>query len=338
MSRIVHKTEVLIIGAGVVGCITAMKLSQLGVRVTIVDKGIIGGESSWAAGGVLFPLLPWDYSKEVNTLVMSGLTYYEKYAPMLLEETGIDPELCVSGMLIKQLDDLDKARMWCESYHISYQIVSNKSFLIPQVAQIRPPRLMQALRKWLYKHGVPVFEGIEMTPLPQTDGKLEIWKTTSNHSFQADKYIASCGAWSSLLLNDTNLNILPKRGQMLLYKDIPIKLSNMIFQKDFYLIPRQDGHLLAGSTVEDTGFDKQVTVEAAKLLHEKAIGILPELAGLSAVKQWSGLRPSSPGNIPIIKRHESVNNLWINAGHFRYGIAMAPKSAEIIAGLLSSHS
>ena len=114
------------------------------------------------------------------------------------------------------------------------------------------------------------------------------------------------------------------RGQMLLYRLAPDRLPHIRYREDFYLIPRRDGHILAGSTVEDVGFDKSTTASTAAQLAAKAAALLPALADAPIVKHWSGLRPGSPDNIPVIARHPHIENLYLNTGHFRYGVTMAP--------------
>jgi len=100
------------------------------------------------------------------------------------------------------------------------------------------------------------------------------------------------------------------------------------------LIPRVDGHILAGSTLEDVGFDKETTAEAKIQIMEFAMGLLPGLDELLLAQQWSGLRPGSPDNVPLIGPHADLDNLFLNTGHFRYGVTMAPGSAKLLASLI----
>ena len=125
-------------------------------------------------------------------------------------------------------------------------------------------------------------------------------------------------------------DIKPMRGQMLLFKFDAPPLRHIVLQAGLYLIPRRDGHLLAGSTLEDVGFDKSTTGEAREMLQQRAAAILPALHKMQPVKHWAGLRPGSPENIPTIARHPVLGNLFINSGHFRYGVTMAPASVEML--------
>jgi len=116
----------------------------------------------------------------------------------------------------------------------------------------------------------------------------------------------------------------------LLFKFAAPPLPHILLQSDLYFIPRRDGHLLVGSTVEDVGFDKSTTMEARAMLLRRAVALLPALRDRLIVKHWAGLRPGSPANIPTIGRHPVLPNLYLNSGHFRYGVTMAPASVEVL--------
>jgi glycine oxidase len=117
---------------------------------------------------------------------------------------------------------------------------------------------------------------------------------------------------------------------MLLFRFSAAPLRFILLKDDLYLIPRRDGCLLVGSTLEDVGFDKGITAAARDNLLKGAQELLPALSSMVPVQQWSGLRPASPHNIPTIGRHPQIDNLYINSGHFRYGVTMAPASAKIL--------
>ena len=115
-------------------------------------------------------------------------------------------------------------------------------------------------------------------------------------------------------------------------------LDTVVLQNGFYLIPRQDGYILAGSTTEDAGFDKSVTTDARKKLLERAHKFLPALTEKSLVGHWTGLRPGSPENIPVINRHPAFDNLYLNSGHHRYGVTMASGSAHLLSNMIMNRS
>lgn len=331
-------THVMIVGGGIAGCMTAMELVSRGYRVTVVERNQIAaqtsGESSWAGAGIVFPLLPWMYRGEVNQLALAGANLYPQVAQQLLRETGIDPEFTKCGMRILPPYDLALAQQWCEKNQIAFTKVG-EDLLLPNVAQVRNPRLLQALKQWLILHGVTLIERTQLLPIQETVA-LNTWKTTQGTQLQADIFVVTSGAWSFELLKDTaaNIDIKPMRGQILLYQMPVNTLQHILYQDGFYMLQRRDGFLLAGSTLEDVGFDANVTETAKLEMQAKAEAILPALKGVPIHQHWSGLRPGAPENLPTIARHPTIQNLYLNTGHFRYGVTMAPASAKILADLL----
>lgn len=323
--------RVVIIGAGAVGCLSALALAEQGREVMLIERGALGGEASWAGGGIMFPLLPWHYREPVNALALAGAARYPQLCRALYASTGIDPEYQACGMLVLQDYGGDAALQWCRAHGVAAQAEEGALWL-PQVGQVRNPRLMQALRARLQALGVAIFEYCEMQPLQARSGRIFAWRAASGQVFEADAYVLACGAWSRTLLGEYALQLQhrPMRGQMLLYRADAGLLSRILYREDFYLIPRRDGHILAGSTVEDAGFDKSTTEDVRRALEAKARSLLPALTRYPVVRHWAGLRPGSPDNIPVIDRHPALENLYLNTGHFRYGVTMAPSSAEIL--------
>lgn len=327
--------DVIIIGAGAVGSLTAMEFSRRGLSVTLVDRAESGKEASWAGGGILFPLLPWHYREEVNRLAMAGAAGYPALIAELHQSTGIDPEYIVDGMLVHQPVDMPLAQQWCASHGLTAEVRDGDLWL-PQVAQVRNPRLLQAAQVWLKNHGVRILEQTEVSGF-RVEGNRITAVLVGTETLTAENIVVTAGAWSRPLLGEYAfaLDFKPMRGQMLLYEMPPGLLQHIHYRDDFYLIPRRDGHILAGSTVEDVGFDKSTTETAAHELHQKAVALLPQLHGHQPVRHWSGLRPGSPDNIPAIGRHPKLENLWLNTGHFRYGVTMAPASSKLITSLVA---
>ena len=320
------------------GCLTALALVERGRQVTLVERNVVAaqtsGESSWAGAGILFPLLPWMYKDAVNQLAMAGAQLYPALCKRLLDETGIDPEYTQSGMQILPNFDETAAVNWCAQYQIPVVKNSNNLFL-PTIAQVRPPNLLQALRQMLIQQNVTLLENTQLEPLTNVQN-IDGWRTNSGEVLEADAYVVTSGAWSFDLLKETaaELNIKPMRGQILLYENVPEIPKNIIYSNGFYLVPRRDGLLLAGSTLEDVGFDTNTTETMRQQLQLKAEQILPSLKHAAAIKHWCGLRPGTPDNLPTIAQHPSIKNLFLNTGHFRYGLTMAPASAEKITELI----
>ena len=325
---------VLIIGGGVIGCVTALTLAKRGFKVTLVERGTIAkqseGASSWAGAGILFPLLPWNYSDALNAQVLAGASQYAALCEELLTETGVDAEYGVSGMLILNAS-IAKATQWCENNHVAFT-QKNKQLLLPTIAQIRPPRLLQALRAYLIKLGVHIVENT--TLLPTTDNFSSL-KSNKGEIFTADYYVIASGAWSGKLLPD--IAIKPMRGQMLRYANAAHLAPHIMYQDGIYIVPRQDGELLVGSTVEDVGFDVNTTETALTTLKLAAEICLPDLKNNAVSQYWSGLRPCLIGenSLPLVGQYAEYKHVMINTGHFRYGLTTAPHSAACISRLIA---
>ncbi|MDD5057249.1 MAG: FAD-dependent oxidoreductase [Sideroxydans sp.] len=322
--------QFLVIGTGALGLATAQALLQQGAAVTVLERGFVGREASWAGGGILSPLCPWDYSDEVSRLALRGMAMFGDLAESLHLATGIDPEYQRGGMLVLPPFDVRAALAWCAARGMRVEQRGDALFL-PDVAQVRNPRLLQALRAQVVQLGGRIVEQCEVKQVVAQAGRVKHLATTLGN-FSADSYIVTAGAWSKVLLGEHALHadIKPVRGQMLLFKFDAPPLPHVVLRNDLYLIPRRDGHLLVGSTREDVGFDTSTTDEARAMLLQRATALLPALQNRNVIKHWAGLRPASPGNIPTIGRHPHLQNLYLNSGHFRYGVTMSPASAEML--------
>ncbi|MBI5918851.1 MAG: glycine oxidase ThiO [Nitrosomonadales bacterium] len=337
--------DFVVIGAGVNGLAAAERLLQQGASVTVLEQGQVGRESSWAGGGILSPLCPWDYPDEVTRLANRGMALFGDYAAALYVATGIDPEYQRSGMLVLPPVEAESARSWCTARGMALQTVlaadtlpgvSGDALLLPEVAQARNPRLMQALKKQVELLGGRIVEHCAVQGIEASDDRVTALATAAG-SFSAERYIVTTGAWSRQVLGKyaLHLDIKPVRGQMLLFKFDAPPLPHIVLQDGLYLIPRRDGHLLVGSTLEDVGFDKSTTASARDELLRRALALLPALREMPIVQHWAGLRPASPHNLPTICRHPALENLYLNSGHFRYGVTMSPASTEILLNELN---
>ena len=342
--------EILIIGGGVSGMLTARELRLAGCEVTIIDKSAAGRESSWAGGGILLPIYPWRQSPAISDLVVQSLQKYPGLSAELLEATGIDPQWRDCGLLICRNPDFADAVNWCQQHGVSYQAAPielltdlhtefQSPLWLPEIAQVRNPRLLKSLQAYLQKLGVSFVENTEIHHI-EYKNQLVKQVMTSAGNFTVQQLVICTGAWTSGVLKAllpeiaSSLPIQPVKGQMLVFDAKPDTLSYMVLNDDQYLIPRRDGKILAGSTVEAAGFEKSPTHMAKQQLREFATALLPALKQYTVSHHWAGLRPGTPQGIPYIGRHPIIENLSINAGHFRNGLVMGPASAQLLADLL----
>jgi len=335
--------NVLIIGTGVCGLSAALALLQHGASVTILERGMVGGESSWAGGGILSPLLPWDYAEPVSTLALASMVAYPNWITTIEAISNLFTEYWTCGMTVRNSSEDESSLNWCR-VHGMRAVMNNGNMELPDVAQVRNPRLIEALRAAVSKLGGTINTECELTAVSTAGGRLKDVHTAQG-SFTADQYVFALGAWTANFTPELespsqlggvvgNPNIRPIRGQMLLFKLRPGVLNTIVYRNGLYLIPRRDGHVLVGSTLEDVGFDKSTDMSTRARLHAEAAELLPELASLQPIQHWAGLRPGSPDNIPIIGRHPDFENVFVNTGHYRYGVTMAPASAELLVDLM----
>jgi len=344
-------SDITLIGGGAIGLLTAREFINAGMTVTVIDKGEVGKESSWAGGGILLPLYPWRQHQAITQLVTQSLGLYPTLATELTETTGISPEWNPCGLLITQNPDVAAAVNWCNRNKIAFEEAS-KSILaglntiaehplwLPHIAQIRNPRLIKSLKQDLVQRGVRLIENCQLSAINRRNNRVNSIDTNLGN-LPINQLIITAGAWTTDLIKqflqmmrNEIPAIAPVKGQMLLFAAKPDTLRKIVLDGEQYLIPRMDGHILAGSTVEGNTFDKSVTSEANTQISDFALNLLPVLKNYPLVKHWAGLRPGTPNGIPYIDRHPEIDNLSINAGHFRNGLAMAPASAKLITDLI----
>ena len=325
-------------GGGSIGLLSAREFALAGAKVCVIGKSHHGRGASWAGGGILLTMYPWRQDPAISQLVIPSLQLYPKLAEELYENTGIDPEWDPCGLFISQNPDLDLANDWCNNYGVRYSEAAPASvaklqgqwinpLFLPGIAQIRNPRLLKSLMQYLLNLGVEFIQNSRLLNLDITQQQIHSI-TTSTGKVTVDHLILTTGAWtgeiwSALLPNrELTVNVQPVKGQMLLFDAKPGLLKHIVLDGDRYLIPRQDGGIVVGSTVEHCGFDKQTTDQVRAELQAFALQLLPALKDYPVSHHWSGLRPGTAHGIPYIDNHPEINNLSVCAGHFRNGLTM----------------
>ena len=345
--------KVLVIGGGIIGLMTALELSQAGCEVNVLDSQDLGQAASWAGGGILSPMYPWRYPLAVNQLARYGRDIYQHWQPILQAATGQDIEINPSGMLILDPADFDIGLNWAAYMQDSQQAAQllnaeQLQALIPplnpsieqglwfsQLANIRNPRLLKTLIAFLQlQPNVSLHAHCAVRKFETYTNSNQINAVIDQHGqrWHADHYVMASGAWSGLLSQSLNWQapVKPIQGQMILFKTPPNWLPSMLMQDGIYLIPRLDGHIVCGSSTDDIGFDTQVNTAIGEHLQAVAYRLMPTLRDMPRVKAWAGLRPSVPDGVPYIGQAPKLENLWLNTGHFRNGLVMAPASARLL--------
>ncbi len=339
-----------VIGGGIIGLLCAHELRLAGKPVVVIDRQTVGKEASWAGGGILSPLYPWRYSIPVNTLAHWSQARYPGLIQELAVATGLDAQWTPSGLLIFGAEDQQQAWAWAVAQDVDLQklahpdicriepLVSSQletALWLPEVAQVRNPRLLAALCADLRQSGVEFRENIEVTGFNEHAGDLTEIQTTQG-AISTNRCLLASGAWSGELLANTGIElpIKPMKGQMLLLSTPRVSLKRMVLKNHRYLVPRRDGQILVGSTLEDTGFEKSTTMAARNELLQAAVEMVPGLAHSPVERHWAGLRPGSADGMPYIGEHPGISGLFVCSGHFRNGIVLGPASARLVVDMV----
>lgn len=349
--------KVIVIGAGIIGLMTALELAERGYQVEIFDQGAAAQEASWAGGGILSPLYPWKYAPAVNQLARYGRVMYQAWNEKLQTKTGIDFEIEQVGLLIFDQDQYTQALTYAQEYSdlgqaatfmqgtalkaINPHIAKKTAIYFPHIANVRNPRLVQSLLAYLNLcTNVVIHQYNAITLLVRDEKMIHAVQDSQGAKHKAKHYVIAAGAWSDTLLQQCGVQtaIQPMHGQMVLYKTPEKWLPTICMNQTMYLIPRRDGHIVCGSSTQNRGFDKTLQDEVSQKIIAASVELVPELAQFPIVKQWSGLRPGSPEGIPFIGRVKEMKNLWLNVGHYRNGLVMAPASARLLVELMQGES
>jgi glycine oxidase len=333
---------------------TAYFLVREGVSVTLLEQNEVCRESSWAGGGILSPLVPWDYPDAVSELVQWSQRHYPALIVELRQASGIDPEWLQSGLIMADSTLDSRIRCWQARYPCRIEQLDSRelqqleaglalhddpALLLPEVAQVRNPRLCQALAATLRTRGVVIHEHSQVAGLQVARGAIS-GVATNQGDYRSDRVVVAAGAWSTALLAEfiPGLPVTPVRGQMIQFAADPGLLRHIVLDSGRYLIPRRDGLILAGSTLEDAGFEKKTTREARDSLAAFARQHLPDLNGCEIVNHWAGLRPGKTNGIPIIGEHPEIKGLYLNTGHYRNGVILAPASSQLLLDIMAGRA
>jgi glycine oxidase len=357
--------DIAVVGGGVIGLSVAHRLAKDGLRISLLERGACGRESSWAAAGVLKPSNP-NLRGPMQQLQRASLEMLPDYCADLLERTGIDPEYRRCGSIELLFDDqryrmakseeragaergllaADARPEWqmltvAEARELEPCVSTDclAALLCRFSAQVRNPRLLRALVEACRREGVQIREHTAATGLAIEGGRVT-GVVTKGGTLPANRVILCAGAWSSQI--DPRLAaevpVHPVRGQVVLLDAsaaAAARFEHVIDRKGCYLVPRSDTLVLVGATVEpDSGYDRRATAAGVHGLMTSALSLVPGLAEAGVVAVWTGLRPGTPDRRPFVGPVPDMDGLIAATGHYRTGLALAPVTAEIVADLV----
>ncbi len=338
--------DVLIIGGGVIGLSLAWRLRQSGASVLVVEKGEPAREATHAAGGMIAHCDPRN-PPELAQMIAASARMYPEFVNELRAEAFESPDLRDVGTIAflkdNELPACDGARALDEAELSEFEpliALRGRAYRLPE-SSVDPRKLGSALQKAARTLGVDFVTGAPVTEVAVLGSRATGVRTAK--SFYASSAVVNCaGAWASQI-KPFGAPTRPVKGQMVcvvpqakVHTAGPL-VRHVVRTSEVYIIPRSDGRILLGATVEEAGFDKRVDPETVRRLHHAAARVIPEIANMRIHDAWAGLRPSSPDGLPILGA-TSLAGYYAATGHFRDGIMLAPITALLMTQLLTGHT
>ncbi|MFN5856795.1 MAG: glycine oxidase ThiO [Pseudanabaenaceae cyanobacterium] len=337
--------DVCIIGGGVIGLALAVDLAQRGAAVTILERGQCGRGATWAAAGMLAPEAE-GLTGDLLSLGVRSRELYASWVSNLMKLTGMSCGYWCCGIIapldpnkVNQHPELrqhpsyiDRNAIERKQPHLAPQVT--EALWLPEDGQVNNRDLGKMLYTAARMLGVKICEGTAVHSLVKDSNDQQITHLeTSAGKIVADRYILATGAWTKDLLP---LPIRPIKGQMAAIFDPQRSLQRVIFAPNIYIVPRQDGLVVLGATVEDVGFLPANTAKGVNQLLANAIATYPAIAEMELVETWWGFRPHAPAEMPLLGPHPDYQNLILATGHYRNGILLAPVTANLLGEYIST--
>jgi glycine oxidase len=335
----VKSWDVIVVGAGIIGLSLSIELHKRGASVLVVDKGEPGHEASRAAGGMLA-----DSGDEMpavlEKLAAASARMYPEFALELQDESGVNVDLRAEGTLLflSRHELPEKIRgasplpaPWNE-LEPGLAVSGGRAVFLAE-RSVCPRHLTEAALKAARHRGVDIVSGAAVRSVNLSEGRVA-GVSTEKTCYHAAKVVNCAGAWAGQI-PPVPLPTRPVKGQMVCLA-MPSRnlLRHVVRAPEIYLIPRSDGRLLAGATIEEAGFDKRTVPETILRFQNAAIALLPALKRARVLEAWAGLRPGTPDGLPILGA-TPIPGYYVAAGHFRDGILLAPVTAKLMAQVMT---
>ena len=333
--------DVIIIGGGIIGLSLSIALRKRGARVLVVERGEPSREASYAAAGMLVEC-SLETPALLQPLATASARMYPEFVHELQDESGVDVDLRDAGTILFPPPE-----------HVHERAGFSAESLLPApLAQLEPalgdvtrpaiflqersvdPRALGAAAVKAAKHrGVDVSSGSEVTEILISDGSIGGVRTDKT-SYAAPDVVNCAGAWAGNL-GPQQFPTRPVKGQMLSVAGGPRNTPRHVIRSpEVYLVPRSDGRVLIGATVEEAGFDKRTDPATIEQMHRAALHLIPALGRARILEAWAGLRPGTPDNLPILGPMPTPG-YFVATGHFRDGILLTPVTAHVMAQVVT---
>jgi len=351
--------DVIVIGAGIIGCSIAYHLSLQGRKVLVVDREHVGAGASHVAPGMLTPQVEAHSHDAFFALTLAGRAEHAPLASALREAVGMDVEYRVSGVVRVAADEAERASLrrrwkwqrdrglrvdWIEPEDLGRyeRLLSGPAgrrlaggLWFPDEAQVNAQRLVEALALACVRRGVEFREGVAIHGVTTTDSRVSGVRTASR-DLTADSVVLAAGIGSKQIARsiDVDLPVGPVKGQILRCHSRDRAPEQILWAGHCYLVPRVTGQIIVGATEEDGQDDPRPTLAGVAHLATQALELVPSLGALRFDDVLGGLRPATPDRYPVIGRVSGLENLIVATGHFRGGILLGPLTGKRVAQLV----
>jgi glycine oxidase len=334
----VKSYDAIIIGGGIIGISLAIELGHRRMKVLVLERGEPGKEASTAGAGML-AAGEVEGPDALCVLAHMSAEMYPEWVAESERASGLSVDFHREGAVCLSAErPRTPAAVPAEQVAQLEPELAGSSLFASFSAEnsVDPLTLMPALLAWAKREGVEVHSGSEVKSLSVHHG-IAHGVVTRQTDFTA-KFVVNCaGAWAGAISSDVAIPCRPVKGHMLAL--LPQKLHGLrhVIRRrdaDVYLVPRRDGRIVVGSTVEEAGFDKRVDTRVIQKLHQAASDIIPGLGEARIHEAWTGLRPATPDGCPIMGA-TTIGNYFVSTGHYRNGILLAPASARMLAGIIN---
>jgi glycine oxidase len=350
----------LIIGGGAVGLSLAYELARRGEKVRVIERGELGRESSWAGAGIIPPAIV--RAQDPPLVQLGGHSYqmHIEWAERLKRDTGVDTgyhcrgamylahDASVLGRLENDVAPFRSQDLPCEKLSAARlaelepalagamddgRVVAG--YHIPGEAQLRNPWYIRAVASACADLGVKITTGAPAEEFIVRDGLVREVRTPVG-TFAAEKFCLTTGSWTARLgeMIGLRMAIKPIRGQIALLHPAQPVIKGIVYSGRKYFVAREEGRVLVGSTEEDVGFDKTTTSIVIRELLDWALNMAPGLNDATVETTWAGLRPHSADGQPYLGRSPNLANMYVAAGHYRWGLCLSPATAVVMSQLM----
>jgi glycine oxidase len=344
----VKSWDVIVVGAGIIGLSLAIELNKQGLRVLVVERGEPGREASWAAGGMLCDYLA-ETPPALRELATASARMYPEFVHELEDESGLKIDLRSVGTLLFAADGTGHSPATTHAYALPQPLAELEPALQiltkpePHLAavyikerSVDPRHLAAAVIAAARHRGIDFSTGDHVLAVEMANGKASGVRTNKTQ-FAAGMVVNCAGAWAGQI-GPYAFPTRPVKGQMLCVV-MPEKemVRHVVRTPNVYLIPRSDGRMLIGTTVEEAGFDKQTVPVTILKLRQAAVDLVPKLADARILEDWAGLRPGTPDGLPILGTTPTPG-YFVATGHFRDGILLAPITARVMGQMMTGQT